>query len=215
MELMTAKQVAEVLGCTDKRVRQIANELGIQPAGAVPIAGAPDAKGFSEEQVATIKANFHGVTSSEIDFRTPVPIVPVEVPAMVGSLTDVDISSLALSDKEQLLVNLSQMMQKTLQATVDDYKARTERLERDKEALVKANEEYNVLFDQAVQHASVKRMEAMNSMAFPWRPIWAYCKEHNLEIKQVFDANYGKVNAYPREAWEEVYGESYSEAPWL
>ena len=54
-------------------------------------------------------------------------------------------------------------------------------------------------------YASVKMVEKITKRRFDWAPLRRYSKHHELEIKESFDQNYGKVNAYSKEAWYACY----------
>lgn len=53
--------------------------------------------------------------------------------------------------------------------------------------------------------ATIKRMEIETKRKFHWRELKNYCKSYDLEMPYVPDVNYGKVRAYPADAWYEVY----------
>ena len=55
------------------------------------------------------------------------------------------------------------------------------------------------------EFASIKAVEKITGEKFSWREIRDYCTAHELEMGSTFDANYGKVRAYPSEAWWQVY----------
>ena len=59
--------------------------------------------------------------------------------------------------------------------------------------------------DRAQSYATVKRMEAYYEQSFNWRLLKSTAVEMNLPPMPVFDANYGKVNAYHADVWREVY----------
>ncbi len=60
--------------------------------------------------------------------------------------------------------------------------------------------------DRSKEYASIKAVEKATGGRFKWQPIRNYCTSQELEMKKVFDPNFGAVNTYPAEAWEEVYG---------
>jgi len=95
-----------------------------------------------------------------------------------------------------------------------DVKPKTQlELAKEQVALLERLEEVNrekeylqITLDLSKRWASVKLMERVLDDAFPWQPLKKYCVANDLEIKKVFDQNYGKVNSYPERAWKEVYG---------
>lgn len=63
-----------------------------------------------------------------------------------------------------------------------------------------------VELDRSKEYASIKRMEKLWKRKFAWQKLKAQSTEAGIEIKQVFDQNYGNVNAYREDVWMEVYG---------
>lgn len=60
--------------------------------------------------------------------------------------------------------------------------------------------------DQSQQYATVKRMEMLyHGQRFDWRLLKRTAIEMGMPPKDIFDANYGKVNAYPAAVWMEAY----------
>lgn len=65
-------------------------------------------------------------------------------------------------------------------------------------------EDKKIQLDESMNYLSIKRVAQFNNI--PWRSIsWRKLKSTGYEIKSIFDANYGNVNAYSRDAWLEVY----------
>lgn len=57
---------------------------------------------------------------------------------------------------------------------------------------------------------SIKRVAAMNGVdwkTFNWRKLKEKSIELGYGVKKIFDANYGEVNTYHRDAWEAAYPE--------
>lgn len=55
---------------------------------------------------------------------------------------------------------------------------------------------------------SIKRVAAMNGVnwkSFDWRRLKRKSIQLGYGVKKIFDANYGEVNTYHREAWEAAY----------
>ena len=46
---------------------------------------------------------------------------------------------------------------------------------------------------------------------YSWKKLKAASLETGHEVKKVFDANFGAVNAYHEDAWKEAYQEIYNE----
>lgn len=71
---------------------------------------------------------------------------------------------------------------------------------------VRQAEVLRVELDESKQWASVKRMEmAYHGQKSNWRMVKNASAELGLDVKEVFDANYGTVNAYHAEAWRAAY----------
>ena len=55
---------------------------------------------------------------------------------------------------------------------------------------------------------SIKRVAALNNVSwktFKWRRLKEVGERMGHEVKKIFDANYGEVNAYHKDVWEAVY----------
>ena len=77
-------------------------------------------------------------------------------------------------------------------------------------AAEEAREELQAQLDVSKDWYSIKRVAAMNGV--DWKTFnWRRLKEKSIElgygIKKIFDANYGEVNTYHRDAWEAAYPE--------
>lgn len=72
-------------------------------------------------------------------------------------------------------------------------------------AAVRKVNELKEQLDISKEFASTKRMQAIFKHEFDWRMLKRACEENGWEVKKVFDANYGDVNAYPACAWEHCY----------
>ena len=73
------------------------------------------------------------------------------------------------------------------------------------QAVKKANN-LEIQLDRSKQYATVKRMEMLyHGQRFNWRLLKATATEMQVPPIDVFDQNYGKVNAYHADVWMEVY----------
>lgn len=68
-----------------------------------------------------------------------------------------------------------------------------------------------IALSESKEWYSVIRMNKLNGRRdrdeyFDWKPLKKASASLGYEIKKVFDQNYGKINAYHRDVWEEVYG---------
>lgn len=81
----------------------------------------------------------------------------------------------------------------------------------EKEARALAEEQKESLqteLDYSKDWFSIKRVAAMNGVSwktFNWKKLKQASNDMGYGVKKIFDANYGEVNTYHREVWEEVY----------
>lgn len=72
------------------------------------------------------------------------------------------------------------------------------------------NERLQQELDYSKDWYSIKRVAAMNGVdwkTFNWRKLKEKSIELGYGVKKIFDANYGEVNTYHRDAWESAYPE--------
>lgn len=72
------------------------------------------------------------------------------------------------------------------------------------------NERLQQELDYSKDWYSIKRVAAMNGVdwkTFNWRKLKEKSIELGYGVKKIFDANYGEVNTYHRDAWEVTYPE--------
>ena len=86
-------------------------------------------------------------------------------------------------------------------------------LKEERIARMTAEEEKEKLqqeLDYSKDWYSIKRVAAMNGVdwkTFNWRKLKEKSIELGYGVKKIFDANYGEVNTYHRDAWEAAYPE--------
>ena len=81
-----------------------------------------------------------------------------------------------------------------------------ERLKAEKEILAQQKETLQVELDKSKQWYSIKRMQKLNPLQyFDWRELKAESLKQGLEIKKVFDVNYGYVNAYNIAVYQSLF----------
>ena len=86
-------------------------------------------------------------------------------------------------------------------------------LKEERIARIAAEEEKEKLqqeLDYSKDWYSIKRVAAMNGVdwkTFNWRKLKEKSIELGYGVKKIFDANYGEVNTYHRDAWEVTYPE--------
>lgn len=70
--------------------------------------------------------------------------------------------------------------------------------------------ELQAQLDVSKEWFSIKRVALHNGITFrdiSWRKLKAASSSVGREVKKIFDANYGEVNAYHEDAWEAAYPE--------
>ena len=80
--------------------------------------------------------------------------------------------------------------------------------------LQKEIEDKNIQLQKTKEWYSIKRVAQIVNASwkdFNWRLLKLESKVQRHEVKKVFDANYGKVNAYHINVWKAVYPETYKE----
>lgn len=73
--------------------------------------------------------------------------------------------------------------------------------------------EKSLQLDESKEWYSIKRYakeHRMNWRKISWRALKAISAEHDLEVKKIFDGNYGQVNLYHRKAFSILFGDNYS-----
>lgn len=79
-------------------------------------------------------------------------------------------------------------------------------LELKLESVTAEKEALQIELDRSKEWYSIKRMEKLNKgMHFDWRLLKKESQRLGVEVKQVFDANYGNVNAYHSSVWESLF----------
>lgn len=82
--------------------------------------------------------------------------------------------------------------------------------EKEKEALVKDREALRVELDESKEYYTIKRVAKINGInwkSIDWRKLKNTSQAMEREVKRIFDANYGNVNAYHIEVWQFEYPE--------
>jgi Rha family phage regulatory protein len=78
-------------------------------------------------------------------------------------------------------------------------------------AIKKANK-LKIELDQSQRYCTIKRMQMLcHGQKFNWKLLKKTCIAMGLPAKPVFDANYGKVNAYHLDVWKETYAITLAE----
>ena len=70
----------------------------------------------------------------------------------------------------------------------------------------KVLEAKKIELDQAKEWYSLKRAESIIGEPLRWQDLKSYSNANGIEIKKVFDQNYGHINAYHKTAYEGLFG---------
>lgn len=68
-----------------------------------------------------------------------------------------------------------------------------------------ANQRLKDQLGQSKRNATVLAIERLTGKSYTWPPLNKWCKSHGVKPSKVHDNRYGKVNAYPAQAWLDVY----------
>lgn len=68
-----------------------------------------------------------------------------------------------------------------------------------------ANQRLKDQLGQSKRNATVLAIERLTGKSYTWPPLNKWCKSHGVKPSKVHDNRYGKVNAYPAQAWKDVY----------
>ena len=91
-----------------------------------------------------------------------------------------------------------------------------EDLKNENNLLQLENKSLQIKLDEEKSWYSVKRIKTMGFLQntnarIIWNPLKKWSIENNYQIKTIFDANYGNVKTYHKDAWSAVYGLDFSE----
>ena len=113
----------------------------------------------------------------------------------------------AIDNKAQLLLDIYNGGEKAIAAS--------KKLHEIEAAPIKAElKEANIQLQKDKQWWSIKRVAIITNTSwkdYSWKKLKAASEKTNHEVKKVFDANFGSVNAYHEDAWREVYPDIYKE----
>ena len=74
--------------------------------------------------------------------------------------------------------------------------------------------EANIQLQKDKEWWTIKRVAVITNTSwkdYSWKKLKAASEKTNHEVKKVFDANFGSVNAYHEDAWREAYPDIYKE----
>lgn len=75
---------------------------------------------------------------------------------------------------------------------------------------IRENQRLKDKWGESTGKATVLAVEHLTKKEYSWRALNKWCKAHGVKPKKVHDDRYGKVNAYPSQAWQEVYSVNLS-----
>lgn len=75
---------------------------------------------------------------------------------------------------------------------------------------VQENQRLKDKIGQSKKNATTLSVERMTGKTYIWQPLNKWCKAHGVKPQKVHDDRYGKVNTYPSQAWNDVYGVNLS-----
>lgn len=197
MELMTSKQIAEVLGITADSVNRIARELGLEARKQFVNGGVTAC--YDEEQVAAIKHKMDGngnrsSTSHDEFVETNQIALKSDVLSSVSLLADMEFDDFEDEQIGQLWLLSQRLIGEKLK-----------RIAQEKQNL-------EIELDKAKEWYTIKRMEILNpDRQFNWRQLKAEALRLSPSDelrKDVFDANYKQVKAYHVSVWESLFADS-------
>lgn len=127
-------------------------------------------------------------------------------------------SSLATYDDRERLVNMpSTSLEKKLivQQAMLILNEEVELLKQENNLLQLENKSLQIELDEEKSWYSVKRVKSMGflqdiSARKVWNPLKKWSIENDYQIKTIFDANYGSIKTYHKDAWSAVYDIDFS-----
>ena len=75
---------------------------------------------------------------------------------------------------------------------------------------VQENQRLKDQIGQSKKNATVLAVERLTGQEYTWQALNKWCKAHGVKPQKVHDDRYGKVNTYPSQAWNDVYGVNLS-----
>jgi phage regulator Rha-like protein len=128
-------------------------------------------------------------------------VAPIELSRM-------DILMLAMESEKGRLLAIEQRDQAIATKAHIGSKRESTAMATASQAVKKATK-LEIELDKSKEYATVKRMEMLyHGTKFNWRLLKSTAIEMELPPIDVFDANYGKVNAYHASVWLEAYAVS-------
>lgn len=109
-------------------------------------------------------------------------------------------------DKTSTSLTPALKIKKAMALMQEGYEEELERIKQEKKILQIENKELQIQLDEDKDWYSIKRMEKLNpGKKFSYILLKKESVIMNKNVKKVFDANYGIVNAYHISVWESLY----------
>lgn len=98
------------------------------------------------------------------------------------------------------------MIKQAMELAQKGYELELKRIEAEKNRILKQRDNLLIELDEAKDWFSIKRMQKLNpNVVFKYSVLKKESKKLGYDVKKVFDANYGEVNAYHKEVYESLY----------
>lgn len=98
------------------------------------------------------------------------------------------------------------MIKQAMELAQKGYELELKRIEAEKNRILKQRDNLLIELDEAKDWFSIKRMQKLNpNVVFKYSVLKKESKKLGYDVKKVFDANYGEVNAYHKDVYESLY----------
>ena len=209
---MTSLEISELVESRHDKVRQSIERLAGRGIFTLPPAGEVSNPGMGPA----------AITIYRLDKRSSLIVVAQLCPeftarivdrwqeleaqqAKVPELSTMDILQIAMESERGRLLAIEQR-DHAIQTKAQIGTQREATAMNTASQAVKKVHQLEVQLDKSKQYATVKRMEMLyHGQRFNWRLLKATATEMQVPPIDVFDQNYGKVNAYHADVWMEVY----------
>lgn len=197
---MTTREISDVLKVSMDTVRKAAQR--VLPNKVVVHGVMTD---YTEDECAKILAEIRSNSdvANQIDTSELINITVDPASTVAG---------IPISSEVQRTIDIYEKMSdaELLQSTLSGMHKLLSKLQTRNVSLEQENKTLKIQVGQYNGYLTAIRVQAKNptfDAKKGWRKIWKYCKEHGLEIKKIPDEHYDHINAYPLDAWYEVYPE--------
>lgn len=205
---MTSREIAELTGSTHdnvlKTVRGLADK-GIVSKNETPYTHPQNGQTYAEFNL-SYRDTMVVVSGYSPELRAKIIDRWQELEAVTKSnaLVIPDFSNPALAARAWADQFEARLLAESTKAEIGSRREATA-MNTASQAVKKANN-LEIQLDQSKRYASVKRMEMLyHGQKFNWRLLKIAAVEMGMPPIPVFDANYGKVNAYHADVWREAF----------